>query len=529
MKPPFESSLKVALADTMAELQRHQNACAQLRLEQRLTVPIGDVQEWCSKVSDQLRTVCDSLEGKVDQWRQKMAEKNLVIRRLHEKLKMQQRASKEDGSHTPRTPQPRAVMLPGGYPRSPSGQDVLLRNVSGESPRALRVGVESSPVVGSRTPRLASPQAYAEDRKPVEISQDLREDTDPIDPNENSGELDNVDEASCATPAGQAKDMLEGMCPSTPQQRLAGYGPSGVRMAEDRGGLRSRPTRTNPPPAATHASTAQRSSLRKEGPVGELKLQNTNFRREVANLRRQNAEMVNQLRARDGQIDQLTGTLRELQIVTQRQMELYKRQLSMKDESLQAIQDELVVRTSVQCGPNQPNVGPVGDRIRARRRVSDPQQPEPRAAPASRPGTRTEGSHRPAPSPRGKVTSTPSLSGASGVWPSQRRTGNNSVGPQGSGSRRSTSVDETSNRVRTYRGPRDTSANQGRTSHRKGPPSPAEELLGSAKDVSATTRPVQTAAGNNPAAAAASRKGRICWDPQSGPTAPAPTKRAGNP
>jgi len=80
--------------------------------------------------------------------------------------------------------------------------------------------------------------------------------------------------------------------------------------------------------------------------AGDLKSQNMNFRREVANLRRQNAETVNQLRARDTQIDQLTGTLRELQIVTQRQTELYKRQLSLKDDSLQALQGELLTRSN---------------------------------------------------------------------------------------------------------------------------------------------------------------------------------------
>lgn len=517
MKQPFESSHKVALTETLAELQRQQDACAQLRLEQRLTVPIQDVQDWCATVSDQLRVVCDALEGKVDQWRQKMAEKNMVIRRLHEKLKSNaaqrvdsKTSSNADGMHTPRTPQPRVPPYtgPGGVPRSPSGQDVMVRNKSGEmSPRSLRVA-DSSPVVSARSLRMAY---SAEDRKVAEMSQDTREDTDPIDPNDNSGELDALDEAALATPASQAE--------MTPSRGLAGYGASSIRV-EDRGGFRSARRANNP--GATQGNTSQRN-LRRDGPVGELKLQNTNFRREVANLRRQNAELVNQLRARDGQIDQLTGTLRELQIVTQRQMELYKRQLSMKDDSLQAMQEELIARTTHPVVATHSVPGYGGEALRSRRRVSDPQAQDMRVGP-SRPAPRTEASHRIALSPRGKVStqhSTPTLGGnAPGMCLPVRRTANSSVGPQSSGSRRSTSVDETSNRVRSSK--REHSASQGRVSQRKGPPSPAEELLGTAKEV-VSARSMHSTSNS---ALYGTRKGRICWDPGSGPS---PTKKAANP
>lgn len=67
------------------------------------------------------------------------------------------------------------------------------------------------------------------------------------------------------------------------------------------------------------------------------------MRREVAHLRRRDVDLAGQLRARDAQVEQLTATLRELQLVTQRQIGLYKRQLHLKDNSLQALQEELML------------------------------------------------------------------------------------------------------------------------------------------------------------------------------------------
>lgn len=86
-------------------------------------------------------------------------------------------------------------------------------------------------------------------------------------------------------------------------------------------------------------------------PVAERKdanAQQTILRREVANHRRRDVDIASQLRARDAQVDQLTATLRELQLVTQRQVGLYKRQLHLKDNSLQALQEELMFETRSQ-------------------------------------------------------------------------------------------------------------------------------------------------------------------------------------
>eukprot|EP00929_Paragymnodinium_shiwhaense_P028218 TRINITY_DN16403_c0_g1_i9.p1 TRINITY_DN16403_c0_g1~~TRINITY_DN16403_c0_g1_i9.p1 ORF type:complete len:793 (+),score=174.06 TRINITY_DN16403_c0_g1_i9:157-2535(+) len=66
--------------------------------------------------------------------------------------------------------------------------------------------------------------------------------------------------------------------------------------------------------------------------------QNAQLRREVAQLRRRDVDLSGQLRIRDAQVEQLTATLQQLQVVTQRQIGLYKRQLQLKDTSLLELQ-----------------------------------------------------------------------------------------------------------------------------------------------------------------------------------------------
>merc|ERR1719502_2586462 len=59
--------------------------------------------------------------------------------------------------------------------------------------------------------------------------------------------------------------------------------------------------------------------------------QQAQLRREVAHLRRGHVELVGQLRARDAQVEQLTAMIREL--VAQRQIGLYKRQLNLQEDN----------------------------------------------------------------------------------------------------------------------------------------------------------------------------------------------------
>jgi len=64
-------------------------------------------------------------------------------------------------------------------------------------------------------------------------------------------------------------------------------------------------------------------------------------RREAAQLKRRDVDLMGQIRSRDQQIEQLTSTMRDLQVVTQKQIGLYRRQLVLKDLELQAKQDEI--------------------------------------------------------------------------------------------------------------------------------------------------------------------------------------------
>eukprot|EP00425_Heterocapsa_triquetra_P033647 CAMPEP_0195112442 /NCGR_PEP_ID=MMETSP0448-20130528/99131_1 /TAXON_ID=66468 /ORGANISM="Heterocapsa triquestra, Strain CCMP 448" /LENGTH=91 /DNA_ID=CAMNT_0040149293 /DNA_START=9 /DNA_END=281 /DNA_ORIENTATION=+ len=57
---------------------------------------------------------------------------------------------------------------------------------------------------------------------------------------------------------------------------------------------------------------------------------------------RRDQDLAGQLRSKEAQVEHLTNTLRELQVVTQRQIGLYKRQLHLKDSSLQSMQEELM-------------------------------------------------------------------------------------------------------------------------------------------------------------------------------------------
>lgn len=88
---------------------------------------------------------------------------------------------------------------------------------------------------------------------------------------------------------------------------------------------------------ASLADPPSQKSLAQAGAKAQSgdKAQQVHLRREVAHLRRRDTDLAGQLRVRDAQIEQLTSTMREMQIYQQRQIGLYKRQL------LQASHDEM--------------------------------------------------------------------------------------------------------------------------------------------------------------------------------------------
>lgn len=128
--------------------------------------------------------------------------------------------------------------------------------------------------------------------------------------------------------------------------------------------------------------------------------QHAQLRREVAHLRRGHVELVGQLRARDAQVEQLTAMIREL--VAQRQIGLYKRQLHLQDNSLYALQEEMLLDRATQ----PPATGSLASQ-------SATNGDAPRAARGVRPAG-------------GSTASGPSLMGAAGA---ERRTSRAGTGP----------------------------------------------------------------------------------------------------
>lgn len=87
--------------------------------------------------------------------------------------------------------------------------------------------------------------------------------------------------------------------------------------------------------AGEHAAAAAHKGRR-----DQLGLQE-NLRRDVGHIRRRDADLAGHLRQRESQVEQLTATLREVQLATQRQIGLYKRQLHLKDNDIHALQAQL--------------------------------------------------------------------------------------------------------------------------------------------------------------------------------------------
>lgn len=130
------------------------------------------------------------------------------------------------------------------------------------------------------------------------------------------------------------------------------------------------------------ASPQQQGQLRQaRARDGPERVQIAHLRQEVAQLRRQNAELSEQVRARDMQVDNLTGMVREMQATTQRQLGQWRRQLNIRDDTLHAMQEELLL-TRGGCTPGGPsgeaggaNRGSSGASCSSRRVPNEPAQP----------------------------------------------------------------------------------------------------------------------------------------------------------
>lgn len=67
------------------------------------------------------------------------------------------------------------------------------------------------------------------------------------------------------------------------------------------------------------------------------------LRQEVAQLRRRNTDLSGQVRSREAQLDNLTGMMKEMQVANQRHLGLGKQRLQLREDTLQAMQEELLL------------------------------------------------------------------------------------------------------------------------------------------------------------------------------------------
>lgn len=90
------------------------------------------------------------------------------------------------------------------------------------------------------------------------------------------------------------------------------------------------------------AGSASGAELRTPAEASE-RLQMASLRQEVARLRRQNSELTSTVKVRSSQVDSLTGMVRDMQLSAQRQLNMCRQQLDMRDDALQAMQDQLTM------------------------------------------------------------------------------------------------------------------------------------------------------------------------------------------
>lgn len=141
---------------------------------------------------------------------------------------------------------------------------------------------------------------------------------------------------SMASTAGDGAD--------TDARSSRGQGSSPVGLAISRIGASSEEDRTL---TATGSSRLKRSvdpalqkAMARRGSTDAYALeraQHAQLKREVAHLRRGHVELVGQVRDKNNEVEQLHAMLREL--VAQRQMGFYKRQLHLQDPALYALQE----------------------------------------------------------------------------------------------------------------------------------------------------------------------------------------------
>lgn len=280
--PQAEISLRASLAEATTELLRLEDSVQRLRAEklQGFGVPMEEVERWCASVGARMQCIGDAVAAKTALFRSRMAEKDEVIKRLYWRLQWYERDGAAATPGRGTGSQARAVPSPPASPAGPAASREDLRDAQACAGTPFGTGASRS--WGSPTPSRAA----------------------------NAG-------AIVANGAGDDRVLARSRRPAA-----EGGEPRTVQS----------PALPSPPQL--------RQQRAREGPE---RVQIAYLRQEVAQLRRQNTELGNQVRARESQVDSLAAMVREMQATAQRQLGLCRRQLHLRDDTLQAMQEELLL------------------------------------------------------------------------------------------------------------------------------------------------------------------------------------------
>lgn len=248
-------------------------------------IPLREAERWFRDTAAELQVVAGKLADRLQQCKDKMAAKDEVITRLHWRLQGNARAQ--------------AQPLDGQQRKHSSGR---------ARPERVSVVQLASPSPGAARQRggsTGSTSATDLSRTTAAVAR-----TPPV-PVPCAGSFGPGSRASAAAAGGGAGSV---------DLRL--FGGTG---GDSRGSFGS-------------ASAETRSS----GEAPE-RLHLAHLRQEIARLRRQNSELTSTVKVRSSQVDSLTGMVRDMQLSAQRQLSICRQQLDMRDDALQAMQEQLLI------------------------------------------------------------------------------------------------------------------------------------------------------------------------------------------
>lgn len=295
-------------------------------------VVFKDVERWYGQVVTELQVVMDAVASKFALCSVKVAERDEVIRRLHKRLQITSEANAASvvAGANARTSFGGACSNAGGATSLRGARSPLRGGARGSvSVSANRTAAPPPPRSPSLGGRTVGEVNFATAN--VGISRGLAGSVSPLRRTSVSSADGSVNIAASygARIAGKTTDD-----PAVVRmRRYVNEGVSGSSISSTAGALT--------PASQAPAASQNRQQKSKDGPE---RVQIAYLRQEVAQLRRQNADLGGQVRSREAEVDHLTSMVREMQISTQRQLGLCKKQLNLKEDTLQSMQEELMNR-----------------------------------------------------------------------------------------------------------------------------------------------------------------------------------------